>query len=219
VYFLLTQRPGTLSLQIDAPLTLFDLSEHREQSLVDARTYLRRASDRPDLAERLRVQRVDPETFVANTAERSEGNFMYLRHIVAEIERGTYGGLELSKLPIGLQAYYRDHWQRMGMNSKPLPRTKIEIVYVLVELLLPVPCSLIASVLSVPPITVQETLDEWAQFLRADIVDGEPCYSVYHSSFRDFLHDKEIVRKANVTIPAINGLIADQLHDQWTTQF
>jgi len=58
---------------------------------------------------------------------------------------------------------------------------------------------------------VQEVLDEWEQFLRKEQVNDETYYSIYHSSFRDFLYRKDIVQAAGVTLQGINALIADNL--------
>ena len=38
---------------------------------------------------------------------------------------------------------------------------------------------------------VKEVIEEWRQFLRVDpMPNGAPVYSIYHSSFREFLLDK-----------------------------
>ena len=46
--------------------------------------------------------------------------------------------------------------------------------------------------------------------------DEVPAYSLYHGSFRDFLHRKDIVQAAGVTLPGIHALIADRL---WESLF
>jgi hypothetical protein len=60
-------------------------------------------------------------------------------------------------------------------------------------------------------LTVQEVLEEWDEFLREQGDNGTTLYSVYHASFRDFLHRKDIVQAAGVSLPVIHGLIADKL--------
>ena len=44
-------------------------------------------------------------------------------------------------------------------------------------------------------LTVQEILDEWAQFLRIHQTEGKPVYSIYHAAFQDFLYRKDIVQE------------------------
>src|SRR5215510_3889815 len=121
---------------------------------------------------------------------------MYLRYVLPDIERGAYHDLGVERLPTGLQGYYEDHWQHMGMTARPLPRAKIKIVYVLAEVRQPVALRQIASFADEDALTVQEVLDAWDQFLHEQPIDGATHYSVYHTSFRDFLHRKDIVQAA-----------------------
>lgn len=215
VHFVMTQRPTEPLIRADVDLGVLRLADHRAEVMEDARAYLRRAASRPPLAAWLSDHCIPPDTFVEAIAASSQGNFMYLRHVLPDIERGLYSDLDVTSLPKGLQAYYQDHWRRMGMDAKPPSRGKISIIYVLVELLQPAPTALIAEVVDQEPVVVQGTLDLWLQFLRQEEIEGETCYSVYHSSFRDFLHDKEIVRQSEVTIPEINALIAGKLGRSW----
>ena len=154
--------------------------------------------------------------FVSQLAGLSENNFMYLRYVLPEIERGAYKSLGIDRLPAGLEGYYDDHWRLMGMTAKPLPRVKILIVYVLCEVRQSVSRTLISQLtttekMPVDEFAVQEVLDEWTQFLTEHDAAKPTTYSVYHASFRDFLHRKDIIIAAGVTIPDINGLIAGNL--------
>ena len=58
-------------------------------------------------------------------------------------------------------------------------------------------------------IAVQQVLNEWKQFLREQRIDGEMRYSVYHSSFRDFLYRQDIVQAAGETIENVNARIVE----------
>jgi len=156
--------------------------------------------------------------FVQTLKANSDGNFMYLRYVLPEIERGTYDGLSLDKLPKGLEGYYEDHWHRMGMGARPLPRVKIRIVYILCEVRQSVSRRLITQFadtvdMRVDELTVQEVLDEWNQFLHEQPIENGTQYSIYHASFRDFLHRMDIVQAAGVSLAEINGMIADDLWD------
>lgn len=144
------------------------------------------------------------EQFVNELAQKSEGNFMYLRYVLPEIERGVY---DKDVIPVGLRGYYDVHWERMGMMAKPLPHVKIKIIYILSEIREPASRYLIARYARENELSVQEVIDEWGQFLHQQH-NEEIRYSIYHSSFRDFLHDKEIVKVAGVTIENINAQMA-----------
>jgi hypothetical protein len=65
--------------------------------------------------------------------------------------------------------------------------------------------------MQVDQLAVQEVLDEWKQFLHEQLTEEGRRYSVYHASFRDFLHRKDVVQAAGVTIKDINALIANSL--------
>jgi hypothetical protein len=61
----------------------------------------------------------------------------------------------------------------------------------------------------------QAILDEWGQFLSENQAGEQKQYSLYHASFRDFLHRKDIVQAAGVSLEGINKIIADNLWDAW----
>jgi TIR domain len=214
VFFVMTRRHVALPFVSHAPRYLLDLTDYFDESLRDVRTYIRRAAGREKLSAWIERHGLKAADFVTILAEKSENNFMYLRYVLPEIERGVYEDLNIENLPSGLGGYYEDHWRRMGMTAKPLPRTKIKIVYILSEVRQPVSRSLIADFAGEDELTVQEVLDEWGQFLRGQNVDGQTRYSVYHTSFRDFLHRQDVVKIAGVSLKEINALIADNLYEQ-----
>ena len=97
------------------------------------------------------------------------------------------------------------------MRADPLPRDRIRIVYVMAEAQRPVSRSLIADFAQEDPILVQHVIDDWQPFLHEQVIEGETRYSLYHTSFLDFLHGKEIVQAAGETIEGIHKAIADNL--------
>jgi len=212
VYFVMTQRPGTLPLTVNTPPHRFDLMQHQEQSLQDIQTYIRgEIKKSSQLQAWIDEKGLTVEEFITQLANKSENNFMYLKYVLPDIEGGKYGDLSIENLPQGLEAYYEDHWRRMGMTDKERKRTKSKIVYVIAELRQPMPRREITEFAEEDAFTVQEVLDEWEQFLRKEQVNDETYYSIYHSSFRDFLYRKDIVQAAGVTLQGINALIADNL--------
>ena len=62
-------------------------------------------------------------------------------------------------------------------------------------------------------IAVQEVLGEWRQFLHRDAAPDGARFSLYHASFRDFLHGKDIIASAGLVLRQVNGVIADMLWD------
>lgn len=214
VYFILARR-RTLSAKLftRAPQTVFDLHTFQDQNRNDIATYLRRASMRPPLKAWRKTHQTSTEGFVAALTEKSQCNFMYLYYVLPEIARGAYTDITVDMLPVGLEGYYEDHWNRMGMHDRPLARDKIKVVYVLAEVRYPVSRDLICGFTQLDAVSVQEVLDAWHQFLRVQKQHGHTRYSLYHNSFREFLYRKDIVRAAGVTIEHIHKEIADYLSD------
>lgn len=222
VYFILTRRRVNMPLVVQSPIESFDLMRYPAENRNDVETFLWNSSERPGIRAWIaRQEHPTADAFVTRLADLSENNFMYLRYMLPEIENGAYTNMSFKSLPIGLEGYYDDHWLHMGMRATPLPRAKIRIVYILCEVREPVSRKLIAEfatdkAIQVDELTVQETLDEWDQFLHKQSRNAANSYSVYHTSFRDFLHRKDVVQAAGVTIPDIHALIADNL---WSDLF
>jgi hypothetical protein len=216
IYFVMTRRVADLPLLTESPLRVFDLMDHPAENRTDIVAYVEAALRRPALRQWISDQGLSDKQFAETLADLSDTNFMYLRYILPDIEDGQYSNLTVDRLPSGLQNYYDDHWRHMGMAAKPLPRIKLRIVYVLSEAQRPVSSALLSelstdSALAVDELAVLEVLDDWRQFLHEDQAGEARRYSVYHSSFRDFLHRKDVVRTAGLTIEGIHGLIADHL--------
>jgi hypothetical protein len=210
VYFLLTRRRVTLPFVIHAPQHLLNLMEY-EQSRGDVQEYIRRATESQKLRAWIDKQQMSVEEFINQLADKSENNFMYLRYVLPQIVQGLYQDLHITELPTGLESYYEDHWRRMGMNAKPLPHTKLKIIYIMGEIHQPVSRSLISEYAEEKELTVQDVLNEWEQFLHKQLIEKQTCYSIYHASFLDFLYRKDIVQAARVEIKKINAMIADVL--------
>jgi MinD-like ATPase involved in chromosome partitioning or flagellar assembly len=215
VFFILTKRPTPLPLVVNKQKP-FDLMQYQAESLEDVQTYIRqRTNHSPSLQEWISSRGLAEEEFVTTLGEKSDRNFMYLRYVLPEIECGAYQDLNIENLPEGLEQYYYQHWQHMGMTAKPLPRTKIKIVYVLAEAIKPVSGQMICEFIGEDLFTVQEVLDDWNQFLREQRIEGQTRYSIYHASFKDFLHRQDIVQMAGVALQNINAQIAGDLLSKW----
>lgn len=211
VYFVLTRRRLDVPFVNTAAQQTYNLLQHREGSLRDIRTYIRRATERQKLQEWIDNHGIGAEDFVEILADKSEFNFMYLHYVLPDIEKGVYQELDVESIPVGLQGYYEDHWVRMGMTRDPLPRGKIRVIYVMAEVRSPVSRELISQFVEQDGLTVQATIEEWRQFLHEQTFDGQPRYSVYHTSFLDFLRRKDTVQAAGETIKGVNAAIADVL--------
>ncbi|MBD2015155.1 ATP-binding protein [Microcoleus sp. FACHB-53] len=224
IYFIVTKRPllpDQLPLQVKDK-RLFDLMQYPARNQEDVEAYIRQrltsvgATHVSPLQEWVKSRGADEEEFVSTLVEKSEGNFMYLRYVLDDIEKGAYPDLEIRDLPSDLQDYYYKHWERMGMNAKPL--FKIKIVYILSESPVPIPFEEIVAILEADgeeerglAVKVQAILDEWMQFLREEEKYGQTFYSVYHSSFRDFLRNERTVKRSGITLQGIIEMMANSM--------
>lgn len=222
VYFVMTRRRIALPLVIQTPQELVDLMAYKDEGLRDTRRYIQiQVERRPELRAWISAAGLKRSVFVKRLSDLSEGNFMYLRHVIPEIAKGGYVSLDIEHLPRGLQGYYEDHWRRMGMTERPIPRAKIQIVYILSEVKMPVSRQLLARLASsksqpIDELQVQEALDEWEPFIREHVEGGVKLYSIYHASFQDFLRRHDIVQAAGQTLQAVHAAIADNL---WSDLF
>lgn len=220
VYFLLTRRHDVdVPVVAQSPQHPLDLMAYPAENRGDVESYIQRNSEHLKLREWMARQGMTDQMFIKKLADLSENNFMYLRYVLPDIGSGVYQNLDVQKLPTGLKGYYEDHWRHMGMTAKPLPRVKIRIIYVMCEVRQPVSRKLISEfatdqTIQVDELTVQEVLDEWGQFLHEQPTRDGIRYSIYHSSFREFLHRKDVVQAAGVTIKEVNVLIANNLWEE-----
>jgi Effector-associated domain 10 len=212
VYFVMTRRRG-----VEVPFTTYapvqiSLLDYQIDSQRDVRLYIqKRVDDSGNLRQQIDERQETIIVFTDNIANKSENNFMYLRYVLLDIEKGLYKDLTLESFPQGLQGYYDFHWRRMGMTANPSPDAKIKIVYILGEVKQPVSRQQICEFSGEDASLVQPVLNEWKQFLHEFIKDHQKRYSVYHTSFRDFLHRKDILEETGLTIPGINQLIVNSL--------
>jgi transcriptional regulator with XRE-family HTH domain len=218
VYFLLTRRPYNqnekrLNLSPSVPIKELDLRDYADRSSQDVKEYiwllLNDGEYKQGLSLWIQKQNLSHTDFVEEVATKSENNFMYLRYVLPAIANGFYDNKPLDELPVGLQGYYENHWQLMGMTTKPLPKNKIKIVYVMCALGRAASREVVAKSSKQNALTVQEVLDGWAQFLQKQENYQPARYRFYHESFRDFLHRLDIVKAAGVNLPNISAEVAD----------
>ena len=221
VYFILTRRPHNhndkrLNFSLATPTQELDLREKKQESNRDVKEYiwelLNDGKYQHGLSQWIEKQnRISSNDFVEEIAVKSENNFMYLRCVLPAIADGFYNDKPLDELPVGLQGYYENHWHIMGMTTKPLPRNKIKIVYVMCALRSAASREVIAKYSKQNELTVQEVLDGWTEFLQKQESYQSPRYRFYHESFRDFLHRRDIVQAAGVNLPDISAEVANNM--------
>jgi hypothetical protein len=147
---------------------------------------------------RLFTHNLSEQEFCDRLTAQTENNFMYLSQILGSITEGFYSqALKLDRLPPNLEAYYQSHWQRMA--AKELSLVELGVLRCLVTLqpsldpLLKkegISAQLIAEMIDEDEYDVEAVLENWIEFLQQEQIDGEIRYSLYHSSFRDWLRQQ-----------------------------
>ncbi|MGW2052149.1 hypothetical protein ACWCPF_44630 [Streptomyces sp. NPDC001858] len=217
-YLVLTTRRNESALHIDSPFQKIDLKDFHAETMADVRRHLENRLSEGALARRVEESHLGTDEVVARLSEMSEGNFMYLYYTLMDIARSP--GLDLDRflreLPQGLENYYRLHWQSMGMTAAEAPTVNAWILYVLCEAEAPLPAWIISSILApvttrVSPASVQQCLTQWLPFLHRDMSTSPAKYSLYHASFRDFLHRHDVVANAGMDLTNVRAAIAELL--------
>ncbi|BDI14572.1 hypothetical protein ANSO36C_03740 [Nostoc cf. commune SO-36] len=215
VYFLLTRRPylrKQSGLLIETPFQILDLAAYPQENHEDIQAYIRQYVN-------------NDEELTAQLIAKSENNFMYLSEILLYVvsESDACGGqshrtaylreaIVTEQLPPALKAYYQQHKHKMIPPHAPSQERelKLSVLRVLVQTALlyerlrqqidSVTAAAIASTIDADEYDVEEILENWREFLTLQQIDREISYSVYHSSFRDFLSKQTLASESNQTI-------------------
>jgi hypothetical protein len=196
VFFVLTTREeDDYRLDADHEATIW-IRDDDPGNRQDVERYVEAFLDRHGdaMATSLAAWGVGRAEFVANIASLSEGNFMYLVHVLPEIAAGRLapdatGGI--GTLPRGLKGYYQRHWRDMK-DADPdrfsaLQRPVLCFLAISRE---PVTLAQLTQWTLLEPGDVTQVVRAWRQFLNEDA----GTYRIYHRSFAEFLDEHENLR-------------------------
>jgi hypothetical protein len=209
VYFIFSRRPYKKfhsGLLIEAPSQFLDLSDYSVENKQDIQSYIERdltplppfpsregrKDDLPDFVKQENKNYSPP--FIGEVlGERShligenEDNFMYVQQIIKAIADGFYSQHEnLDSLPLDLEAYYQQHWQKM--QGEGLPDIAVDLLRLLTAAETPPMSTLaISEAINADVYDVAEILENWLEFLQETRIGQEIRYKLYHHSFRDWL--------------------------------
>ena len=196
VFFVLTSREeADYRLDVDHESVIW-IREDDPGNRADIDHYIRAFLDQnaDAMTPRLAEWGVGRDEFAHDIAQLSEGNFMYLFHVLPDVARGRLAPNTVqgdSTLPRGLHSYYQRHWRDMKDASperfKDVQRPVLCFLAVSRE---PVTASQLMDWTHLEPGDVMGVLREWAEFLNQD---GDR-YRIYHRSFAEFLDEQENLR-------------------------
>ncbi|MGY1631887.1 hypothetical protein ACI784_09310 [Geodermatophilus sp. SYSU D01186] len=183
-------------LSVRSPQRSIVIDHLGEPNMADIRAYVRSQQYLPGIVEYIRRHGLTADTFVELLAEKSEGNFMYLHHVLPDIDRGLLQDRALEGLPIGLWQYYSDQLERMrGRDETAWFDYKIPVIVALSAERKPLTVGQIAESSGIRERgRIVGALQEWAPFLETVPVTYSgrrlKAYKIYHSRFHDFLRDQ-----------------------------
>ena len=212
IYFLLSQRNSTPTVSAcpNTPLKKIDLKEYFEENSKDISLYLEsEIHQNTKLLDKIKLNGWSNNDFITTLTDKSKGNFMYVRYILEGIKSGKYKNTALDKLPDGLSGYYEKHWNRMGMNDDVNQEDKLSILRILVDIRQPISISLIAKWSNKLKKIARKIINQWGEFLQISKVANEQYCFIYHTSFRDFLFQKDDIQETDILIPGVLTNIED----------
>lgn len=213
VFFVVTTRPQyTFRLDLSCPPEPIYIDENDPHNLRDVQQYIQEFIDRypEEMVARIAEWKVERDEFVHTLTEKSEGNFMYLVHVLHDIrkQRLTVANVDnIRNLPKGLKEYYLRHWrtteeqeqERFKQYYKP-------VICILAAAREPVDMAHLMEWTKLPSGEIRNVIHIWTEFLNEDpSPTGEPLYRIYHASFQDFLWE-EVGLKDYHNIIAENAL-------------
>ena len=217
VFVIATARKINLRLRIDCELKTLFIEQDAKENKVDIRSYLESKASLQGIVDYTKSQSITRDKFLEYLDVKSQGNFMYLRYVIPEIERGAYKGLKIDALPTGLINYYEDHWRRMrAQNEEAWLKYKLPIIIALSIVKEPVSLDRISEFSEVKDLRrIRAILQEWEQFLYVTKVEFEnnlqTRWRMYHDSFREFIAAKDEVEGEYVSLQKAHYVISDTL--------
>ncbi len=196
--WLITTRPGPhldrFAPEADGQITTIslDAADLRRPQLADAADYVRRRLTDPAVADAVRRQLDGTlDDTVRAIAEASDGNFLYLRHVLFGLEETAAAGQPFPQLtgkiplPRGLDAIYRYFVsQHVRTSADSAFRRVLGVMAVQFE---PLTVGQLAWLADVKPAFVDEELSLITQFVERTEIPGDLAFTFYHHSFAEFL--------------------------------
>jgi hypothetical protein len=199
VYFLMSRRPlatteSHLRLETEPGVANqeLDLRTFSSENRRDVEQYIRAYFNARPAHAWLACHSKSVDEAVALLGERSEDNFMYLRHVLPHLEKNPED-FTPARLPKGLTEYYLGHWDRMTARwrGKQEAESVFDTIYVLAKAQRPMTSGQIEETLpGVPDRLVGTFIGQWREFLEESGQD-EPTFRIYHASFADFLAEQD----------------------------
>ena len=192
IYFVVTARRRQ-DAEIQAScIEYYPLEANGHENRKDIEAFIADSVAKIRIRKWMEKQKLNESQFIDKMWQKSEGNFMYLRHMLPAIEQGRFSEGNIDELPHGLRAYYRCHWGQMRQYAGETFEEQHQLVV----------CSLAAAqeAITLERVVlwtqlsarqVKQIFNDWAEFLHIiPITEEKKKYRLYHKAFRDFLQEE-----------------------------
>ncbi len=222
-YFVVTTREThDYRLTVDHQKDIY-MRDNDPQNLEDVRKYISNFinENQEPMESRIREWNVAVDEFVETITEKSEGNFMYLVHVLNDIREGkmTKANVDnVRSLPKGLRGYYQRHWRMMrAVDKAQFDKYHEPVVCFLATVREPVSIEHLQEWTGLNSKRIKDVISEWQEFLNIDVSEGELLYRIYHASFQDFLKVEVGLEKYNekiglTALRKISGFLDGEIH-------
>lgn len=207
VFVIVSTREQTDQRLFADPRVDLYLRDEDPQNLRDVRRYIQNYLEaHDDMRGRIEGWNLSDDGFVDLLTAKSQGNFMYLVHVLRDIRSGAISATtadDVDNLPQGLRAYYRRHWRDMRSHDEErFARYEQPVLCLLATVREPVSLPELVTWTrqvwsrrrwqpdDVDPTVVKNVVDVWREFLNVDSAPDRRRYRVYHASFQDFLREE-----------------------------
>jgi len=216
VICVLTHRPGDYTLSVEPgvePEPPVAITGQDPRQMSDIKSYLRQEGI-DNVAVRAAREAPSPpvtvDAFAERLAEASEGNFMHVRYVLADIASRHPPSLDIDDLPQGLHGYYEGMWRLVEPSADSSDHEwemwfglRLPLVEKLAAAAEPVDTMWLADHVQRSDVEVsQRGLRPWERFLAPESALGQRRWRVLHHSFRSFVAEK-------VDLVAVHRGIAD----------
>jgi hypothetical protein len=229
VYVIVSQRTVHVPLRLEVRREVVRIEANSVENQVDVREYLTARAAAEPIADRLRAVGTDPADFAEVLLAKSQGVWVYLHYVLADIAEARLNPDEIDQLPAGLWHYYGQYWHDWQRgHADRWSRLDLPLLSVIAAVAEPLPAALIAEFAGVADVTLAEELldNDWRPFLQVDEDDDPVRYRPFHESLREFVRgsapaddltaaEASLARRLGHATRAAHARIADRYLTAW----
>lgn len=188
----ITSRPesAVLSRLQHSHLHPYPLDARRAENLADLRDHLRQRLHKQDCKA--------PERVLDAILERSEGIFLYVATVLAELESGRLSLDRIEDFPRGMAGYYQQYFARQFVNGAEYAQQLRPILSAIVAQRAPLPLIILATATQHSDFMLRQCLSSLGSLFPIRVLDGVDTVSAFHKSVDDWLTGRDSLTRLPV---------------------